>query len=271
MPIIKEDVMHKYDAASFDFNNVKANVSDSMQEEWKYKMVDNAKKRAIHDCKNYDDFKQRVATCTLKPIHKHEFNEPPKFRYNNNSTKLGLASIACDAKPSFQQLEVFSTCLNGEARVAPRNLREFERELRRAVASAEKVALVSCLDERQCKQLFKHEIDPEALRDLLNAFKESGDSGARSFLALLSSSCPCSTSTSASFLSRAERNVVLELLALQPAEVEDHQICSVFGVDPEVLEASRIMHSTVTASTDNTSGKATIQPVNEHCSFSELD
>ena len=49
---------------------------------WLQDTIDDAKKRAITTTASYDEFRSRVAGCMLKPIHKSEFNAPPKFSFN---------------------------------------------------------------------------------------------------------------------------------------------------------------------------------------------
>lgn len=63
MPIIKEErLTRNLDTASFD--SVKKQVVGGIYEDWKRDTVDNAKKRAIYNSRNYDDFKSLVAGCT---------------------------------------------------------------------------------------------------------------------------------------------------------------------------------------------------------------
>merc|ERR1711935_108507 len=106
---------------------MKTEVSQAMQFDYHRDKVDDTKKKAIHDSRNYDDFKARVAGCHLKPIHRKEFNAPPKFASNRQSeSAASTAGISSSAGVSQEAL----SGLRAE-RGAPKSGREFERELRR--------------------------------------------------------------------------------------------------------------------------------------------
>mmetsp|Transcript_139787 Transcript_139787/g.267998 ORF Transcript_139787/g.267998 Transcript_139787/m.267998 type:complete len:314 (-) Transcript_139787:28-969(-) len=245
MPIIKEDPLHRYDPTDFSFKKVKGEVSEAMQFDWKRDKVDDAKKRAIYDCKNYDDFKSRVAGCTLRPIHKDEFNAPPKFVYNRQAQKSSDGPSGMDSGKEAQTVVSVGSAAragrsSGSSRV-PRNGHEFEREFRRRAGATEKVALL-----RYCKdaygQIFARELDVEVLRQLLEALDEAdGGDGeprvARSFLSALVVDCPASTAGAAAFLTSQERTIIARLLAREPAaNNEDNlRICASFGVSSSSL------------------------------------
>lgn len=251
MPIIKEDPLHRYDPTDFSFKKVKGEVSEAMQFDWKRDKVDDAKKKAIYDSKNYDEFKSRVAGCTLRPIHKDEFNAPPKFVYNRQAQKAsdgppGMASdkevqVVVSAGAAVQRVGRSS----GISRV-PRNGHEFEREFRRRPGAKEKVALL-----RDCKDAYGHifarELDVEVLRKLLEALDEADGADAqqrvaRSFLTALVVDCPSSTAGAAAFLTSQEQTIIARLLAREPASntENDVRICASFGVPTSSVDQQRL-------------------------------
>lgn len=248
MPIIKEEPLNKYDPSSFSFAKVKGEVSNAVLEDWKHDKVDNAKKRAIYDCKNYDEFKQRVAGCTLKPIHRNEFNAPPKFAFNRQVLDHKRADGPGEIRSGAELAATAGVGLHlpSAQRGAVRNGREFERELRRCTSQQERVALLQGLDGKETARLFRHELDAEVLRQLLVALDEINTAAAtgtgRRFLAALAAHCPASTATAASFLTAAEKEIVARLLIreaeLQPEDQgDDVRICAALGVPPGMVAA----------------------------------
>eukprot|EP00418_Pyrodinium_bahamense_P076174 CAMPEP_0179066168 /NCGR_PEP_ID=MMETSP0796-20121207/28839_1 /TAXON_ID=73915 /ORGANISM="Pyrodinium bahamense, Strain pbaha01" /LENGTH=287 /DNA_ID=CAMNT_0020763167 /DNA_START=69 /DNA_END=932 /DNA_ORIENTATION=- len=248
MPIIKEEPLTKYDPSTFSFKHVKGEVSEAMQEDWRHDKVDDAKKRAIYDCKNYDEFKQRVAGCTLKPIHRNEFNAPPKFAFNrqaNPSTGSDRALMSQGAQEGARaQLAVAE---HGVRTI--RSGREFERELRRCSAQQDKVALLHQLGEDDFARLFGRELDAEVLRQLIVALDETAGTAhappgvARRFLLTLATRCPSSTTTAASFLTAGERTMVARLLARESGPEDtgtccDVRICAALCVPPSMVAAA---------------------------------
>jgi len=217
MPIIKEDPFHKYPS---NFNVLKEEVSEGMREDWKHELVDNTKKRAIKDARNYDDFKARVAGCELKPVNMHEFNAPPKFTFNKSAGGAGLR-----ATPPMSQI-VSSNISSGAS-----TRRDFERRFRRESAEG-KIALLRSLDAELCGEFFGRDMDPEVLRQLLVTLEEVGRNGtqvgARMLLAALSVSCPSAIVAASSFLTTSERGVVSQLLAREPGTLSGrHSGCRV--------------------------------------------
>jgi hypothetical protein len=249
MPIIKEDPMRSYDAGTFAFKSVKGEVKDAMHFDWKRDKVDDAKKRAIYQAPTYDDFKQRVAGCTLKPIHKDEFNKPPKFVFNKNSGAAeGMAPpvtgeivgavgggyvTAASASKGGPQLR--------SSQRLPKTGHEFEREFRRCADSAEMVALLQRLDHDACARLFSRAIDAEVLRKALLALDEVSEPGAaRAFLTALAVRCPISAAHAATFFDATERELVARLLARDRAEdpADDVAICASLSVPPALVAAA---------------------------------
>jgi len=268
MPIIKEDPLKKYDADAFSFKSMKGEVSEAMQFDWKRDKVDDAKKRAIHDSRSYDEFKDRVATCTLKPIHRNEFNAPAKYTFNNRNAlqqgqPVGAQSIA--EKPSVAPM---STSQDGGAQASagrtsgratgsqgavlpekvPRNGHEFERELRRRTTSEDKVRLIELVLEKSgsVSRLFSRELDGEMLRQVLIAFDDVLDRGAiapglaRRFFVALSVDCPETITAACSFFDAEERKTLARILARDPATEhgEDVRVCAAFGIPPSSVAAA---------------------------------
>mmetsp|Transcript_2130 Transcript_2130/g.5250 ORF Transcript_2130/g.5250 Transcript_2130/m.5250 type:complete len:304 (+) Transcript_2130:101-1012(+) len=252
MPIIKEDKFNKYCPDSFNFDTMKGEVNEAMQFDWKRDKVDDAKKRAIYQATNYDDFKQRVAGCTLKPIHKDEFNAPPKYLFNRHAEEgsarrpLTLTPAANSGAPSTHEVPRVGggATSSAETRV-PRTGHEFERELRRKSGPTEKVRLLERLSSDDYARVFGKELDAEVLRQLLVALDEVRNPGAaRNFLTELANRCPSSATVASSFFGHEERALVATLLACDVAagsavgSGDDVRICAVFGVPPAVLAAA---------------------------------
>lgn len=238
MPVIKEDPLSKYDPNSFSFGKVKGEVSMAMQQDWKRDKVDDAKKRAITDSRSYDEFKARVAGCTLKPIHRNEFNAPPKFSFNRQSADSATSGNA--QQTSSQPL---TSALPSSANVSEsiKTGRDFERQLRRCSSSQEKASLVASLDSDTIARLFSRELDAEVLRQILEIFDEVANSGefpARRFLTDVAVRCPTSAAFASAFLTPAEHGIVAKLLRAEQAvdPSDDVRICAAFGINPSSLE-----------------------------------
>lgn len=236
--------MHTYNPASFTFESVKGEVSQAMHFDWKRDKIDDAKKRAIYEAPTYDDFTARVKGCTLKPIHKDEFNAPPKFNFNRQvgegkqplARTVGAGGSAGSGAPG-----AAAKAAAPSATALPRNGRELERDLRRRCTSQEKVALLQELDGDTCAKIFAREVDAELLRQMIVALEEGAGPGvARRFLKDLTSRCPTQTTTAATFLTAADRGIVAGLLARDPAEEEgeDVRMCAVLGVPPCAVVAA---------------------------------
>ena len=83
MTIIKEERLKWQSDSSQGFNVIKQDILVSHNEDKHLKKVDDAKKSAIHNSRDYDEFKDLVSTCHLKPIQKNEFNAPAKLLSSN--------------------------------------------------------------------------------------------------------------------------------------------------------------------------------------------
>lgn len=258
MPILKEDPFHKYDPAAVDFGRMKGEVASGIQDDWKRDKVDDAKKRAITTSTNYDDFKSRVAGCTLKPITRNEFNAPPKFAFNRQvidgqvASTAGIygASASSQVRPqgagagAAARLATTATEQGGVEKL--RNARELEREFRRCASVEEKVAILEQLDGDACARFFRKEVDAEFLRRMLLTFEEAEAAGlgqrgvARRLLAALAVRCAGPTQTAASFLIAADRAIAAGLLARDPATEagEDVRICAALGMPPSSVAAA---------------------------------
>lgn len=252
MPIIKEDPLKKYDADVFDFKSMKGEVSEAIHYDWKRDKVDDAKKRAIHTARCYDDFKDRVATCTLKPIHRNEFNEAPKFSFNNRQDQSGTAKPAVallgtqgsagynSDRATASQAPVFTEKV-------PKNGHEFDRELRRRKTAEDKVRLIELVLEKcDISRLFSRELDGEMLREVLTALDEVLERGtivrgvARTFFVAISTECPTSITSACSFFDAEERGTIARILARDPATEagEDVRVCAAFGIPPSSVVAA---------------------------------
>ena len=83
MTIIKEERL-KWRSDKQGFGGIKEDILGSHKEDKHLKRVDDAKKAAIHQSRDYDEFKDLVSTCHLKPIQKNEFNAPAKLLSSNS-------------------------------------------------------------------------------------------------------------------------------------------------------------------------------------------
>lgn len=254
MPIIKEDPLRRYDPNDFSFKSMKGEVSEAMHYDWKRDKVDDAKKRAIYDSGTYQVFKDRVAGCTLKPIHRQEFNAPPKYSFNNHvgdSTSEKPAVLPFGAKADEDASK--SASLRGRGGYAgdssgasvftekvPKNGHEFERELRRRATAEDKVRLLELVLDQNglVARLFGRELDGEMLRQVLTALEEVLDRGtatkgiARRFFVALSADCATSITAACAFFDAEERATLARLLARDPASNpgEDVRVCAAFGI-----------------------------------------
>jgi len=248
MPIVTEDPLRKYDSDDFSFKKMKGEVSEAMTFDWKRDKVDDAKKRAIGTSATYQVFKDRVAGCTLKPIHRNEFNSAPKYNFN---TKYPDEAGYGTAKPDVHRISASSQdtatkAMKQEASIftqkVPRNGHEFERELRRRLTFEDKMLLLDLvLEQGLVAKLFSQELDGETLRSLLTAFEESPPSGiARRFFGTLVVECPVSITTACSFLDKEERITIARLLAREPGadRGEDVRVCAAFGIPMFIMDAA---------------------------------
>jgi hypothetical protein len=278
MPIIKEDPLRRYDPTDFSFRSVKEEVSEAMRFDWKRDKVDDAKKRAIYDSKCYDEFKDRVAGCTLKPIHRNEFNAPPKMSFNNHVERqagekpsvplFGNVAEDAGAPPSTTSSSGYTGACRGSVlrEKVPRNGHEFERELRRRATADDKIRLLELVLENRdmVTRVFGRELDGEMLRQVLAALEEvssRGDSNgiARRFFVALAVDCPVSIGAACSFFDAEERGTIARLLAQDPAadSSEDIRVCAAFGMPPSSVAAAA---STLTVPVPATTSVEEAQP-----------
>eukprot|EP00913_Durusdinium_trenchii_P030076 g28184.t1 len=157
--------------------------------------IDDAKKRAITTTASYDEFKSRVAGCMLKPIHKNEFNAPPKFSYNRQVEKSRGAyppsTLAERVNRSDEKREI-------------RSIRELDKELRRRQTAEERAELVVHMNSEAVQRIFGREMDAEVFQKLLEALEQAAHvpaGTARRFLTDMATCCPSSTSQATAFYS----------------------------------------------------------------------
>ncbi|CAE7296965.1 VPS35A [Symbiodinium pilosum] len=243
MPIIKEDRLQQYDVSAFRFDKMKEEVADAMKEDWKRDTIDDAKKRAITTTSSYDEFRSRVAGCHLKPIHKNEFNAPPKFAFNRQVERSKVV-------PGTNALS--TTVLNKAARCGGqteiRSIRELDKELRRRRTAEDKADLVIQMSSETVQRVFSREMDAEVFQQLLEALEQADRSTvpqgtATRFLDDLASLCPSSTSQASAFFSPEERGLITRLLARDEAQPHDPSIvrlCASWGITPSSLSAATL-------------------------------
>jgi len=243
MPIIKEDRLTSYDADKFSFDKMKGEVADGLKDDWKRDKIDDAKKRAITTTASYDEFKSRVAGCMLKPIHKNEFNAPPKFAFNRQ-TEERKGGYKAEGVPTAVVARVKSSSSTASG---IRNPREMDRELRRRATAEEKASLVvDHLDSpEKVQKIFGRELDAEVFTSLLQALDEAGHSvpagTSRRLLRDLAERCPSSASQVAAFFTAKEHGLVARLLAkgkADPSDPEIVRVCASLGVMPSMVAAA---------------------------------
>mmetsp|Transcript_15974 Transcript_15974/g.30059 ORF Transcript_15974/g.30059 Transcript_15974/m.30059 type:complete len:268 (+) Transcript_15974:127-930(+) len=240
MPIIKEDRLQQYDAGAFKFDKMKDEVADALKEDWMRDTVDDAKKRAITTTSSYDEFRSRVAGCHLKPIHKNEFNAPPKFAFNR---QVDRSKVAYGSSPL--PAAVLDKAAKSGRQTELRSIRDLDKELRRCHSSEEKAALVAQMNAEAVQRMFGREMDAQVFQQLLEALDQADrekvpPGTARKFLTDLASLCPSSTSQAAAFFSPEERRLVARLLAKDQAEADDAEIvrlCASWSITPSSLAA----------------------------------
>uniref|UniRef100_A0A7S4Q3U2 Dynein attachment factor N-terminal domain-containing protein n=1 Tax=Alexandrium monilatum TaxID=311494 RepID=A0A7S4Q3U2_9DINO len=250
MPLIQEEPLNKYDPSTFRFTKCKTEVSQAMQEDWKHDKVDDAKKRAIYDSRNYDEFKARVAGCTLKPIHRNEFNAPPKHAFNRSANATRAPGQQAQGASSGPVGAMEQAGLPQPGKAVIKTGREFDRELRRCSSPEDKVALLLRLEDGDFARLFGRELDAEVLRQLILALDTTLGSAAaplgsaQRFFSALVVHCPSSAATAASFLINEERAAVARLLARESrsaggaAPADNVRVCAALGVPPQMLDAA---------------------------------
>jgi len=206
MVIIKEERLAQDPT---DFSSMKSEVKQASHEDWKHDTVDNAKKRAVTTSRSYDEFKSLVTGCTLKPITRKEFNQPPTFKYNMHG---GTSSIAAEGrrKNDSEENVVISKGLTPHPKI-PKNAPEFDRDFRRA---KEKEAWLKTIPLDCLQKLFHNELDAEVFTKLISIFDAAEDREfAKEFAKRLHADCSKSVQFSLDFLSDKERTIWNELVS----------------------------------------------------------
>ena len=160
MTIIKEERL-KWRTKQ-GFAGVKEDILVSHKEDQHLKRVDDAKKSAIHQSRDYEEFKDLVSTCHLKPIQKNEFNAPAK-RISPNSLFNGRTS-----EPSAQH----ATVKLSEYYQAAIDKQEFYRNLSR-LQGEDKWEFVMMHDTHTLESWFHSGMDEGVFGDLVNTIDAS--------------------------------------------------------------------------------------------------
>merc|ERR1739848_652574 len=132
-------------------------VSAAEKDDYHKHLVDETKKKAIYTARTYDDFKDAVKGCTLKPISAREFNAPPKMRYNWHSGNSGPKGKGKDTSVRGSLDSKVVTVSSGPA---------FERAFRRA-KDDEKLAFLQSVSLEKYPDLFKVELEPDLFSTIL--------------------------------------------------------------------------------------------------------
>mmetsp|Transcript_2630 Transcript_2630/g.4584 ORF Transcript_2630/g.4584 Transcript_2630/m.4584 type:complete len:273 (+) Transcript_2630:108-926(+) len=270
MPIIKEERLRTYDPQAFKFDKMKEEVADAMKEDWKRDTIDDAKKRAITTTANYDEFKSRVAGCMLKPIHKNEFNAPPKFSFNRQVEKSHSPYSVNGAVPTPLAERTTKSSSKGDIR----SIRELDKELRRQRTAEERAQLVVHMTSDAVQRIFGREMDAEVFQKLLEALEQADratvpQGTASRFLTDMATLCPSSTTQAAAFYSAEERKLITRLLARDKAQIEDPEVvrlCASWNITPSSLAAAlaECEDGEATNSSEGASGGASKDP-NPEC------
>jgi hypothetical protein len=152
MVIIKEEKLSKVPKS---FNTVKAEVTAAEYDDYHKHLVDETKKKAIYTARTYDDFKDAVKGCTLKPISAREFNAPAKMRYNWHADSSGPQKKDAAVRGSLDSKAVVIS--SGPA---------FERAFRRT-KQGEKLAFLQSVPLENYPELFKVELEPDLFSAVL--------------------------------------------------------------------------------------------------------
>lgn len=165
MPIIKGEKLSKFDPSRF--GDLRFEVDAAVYSDWKRDTVDEAKKRAIYTSKTYDDFRQLVAGCTLKPIHRKDFDAPPKAQDVNRYCKSGDPDWSSHVKTGTANSSGAGSAGSGCSSYTSVTL--LEKQFRRCENEQTKEKLLSELYEGdEALSIFKgYPVEPEFLEDIL--------------------------------------------------------------------------------------------------------
>jgi len=164
MVIIQEEKLGIFPSK---FDSIKKEVVDSAKDDWKRKEVDDAKKRAIYNSRNYDDFKQLVAGCTLKPIGKNEFNAPAKRKLMNRHVAQGSNLVNRSQASSDNPAPPRSGGAIGESISDKiKTLPDFEKHFRRSNGALGQWKFMAQLDPARFEKIFRPEIDGQLLSEM---------------------------------------------------------------------------------------------------------
>jgi len=238
MPIIPEEPLK---GLPKNFGKMKDEVVDAARGDWKHHMVDEAKKKAIYSSKDYDDFKQRVAGCTLKPISRKEFNAPPKFAFN----KSGLSGASNSKRGGYAGNETTGNLPVGKT--LPKNSGQFDKEWRRCANLAEKLDLLLRIAAAESVvEVFGKGLDPELFIKILNvldddeAKKEAPEGFGQSFTRKFAESCRDPVLNAVAFFSADEKALFARILLGQSSVEEvsenDSELLKSIGLEPSMAK-----------------------------------
>jgi len=159
-----------------DFSSIKEELGDAMKYDHSRKQIDDAKKRAVYQTGTYDQFKQLVAGCHLKPLAKGEFSEgqmaPPTKHFVNKTCDLP------DSSKNMKKLEPVANLNEMKKSDGIKNIAEFSKMFRRAQGAKGQWELLLSISVDRFETLFRPEVDGEMMSELLLALHAGAENDA---------------------------------------------------------------------------------------------
>lgn len=165
MVIIQEEKLSKFPTK---FEDVKKEVAHAAQDDWKRGVVDEAKKRAIYSSGSYDEFKNLVAGCTLKPIGRNEFNAPAKRDLQNRVQARDEYTSRSQNQASMVNPSPVNLGGSSKDSIADRvkGLADFEKQFRIANGALGQWQFLAQLDPAKFDAILRPEVDGELLSQI---------------------------------------------------------------------------------------------------------
>lgn len=176
----KEDKLTQ-DKLNLDVQNVKKEFYKSVDDENKRVNIDNAKKRAVYQHMDYDNFKQMVLGANIKPMKTAEMSgvmniQNPRSVLNANATILSKSND--DSTKEDHPVSILNQSLETKQ---PENFREFKKYFEKILNSASldktnklKSALeyINQIPREDYNKVFGIEMDVDYLIKVIKIFQE---------------------------------------------------------------------------------------------------
>jgi len=151
-------------------------LEDAIEFDKTYEAVDAMKKRSIHVATSYDDFRNRVACSTLKPVSSKELGALREGRRGWDHTAAARASKASRTptlKKKSGKKKKKRTMAKGVPTEAPTTSMEFLRDWnRRCKTQPERMAYLRLVGPSGAASLFKSDMDAALLGEVLQVLHE---------------------------------------------------------------------------------------------------